>query len=273
MSGLVDEAGNRYGRLTVIERAAQPGPGRVRWLCQCDCGTVKAIPAIHLRSGRTKSCSCDQFGHGSRRRHPEDDRVIDGEVWRAVEGASRYSISDHGRLRGWAGAIVQGYLDKNGYPMVYLKLDDGRGRTEFAHLVVAQTFLGPAPDGKECDHIDRNRANPKLTNLRYITHAENIENSANVVGEDHGMAKLTEAQVREILAILPGPRWGRRGKGHHPNSVISIAERYGISNVTVLQLRRGERWRHVFDDMVADHPHLVELAKKRRIEPPRRKLG
>lgn len=50
-------AGDRYGRLTVIEIAGKSGHDQlVR--CRCDCGQIKEIAAGNLTSGRTRSCGC-----------------------------------------------------------------------------------------------------------------------------------------------------------------------------------------------------------------------
>lgn len=56
----IDIAGQRYGRLTVLQRAQKPS-GAIRgtwWLCRCDCGELKRVNLTHLRSGRAKSCGC-----------------------------------------------------------------------------------------------------------------------------------------------------------------------------------------------------------------------
>ena len=37
MPRLIDETGNRYGRLTVLYRASNSGK-TVKWHCLCDCG-------------------------------------------------------------------------------------------------------------------------------------------------------------------------------------------------------------------------------------------
>ena len=54
---LVDLAGERFGRLVVIEQA-EPHKGRIAWLCQCDCGNQKIATTAVLRKGLTKSCGC-----------------------------------------------------------------------------------------------------------------------------------------------------------------------------------------------------------------------
>ena len=55
----INETGNRYDRLTVIERAGKVGnnPSAV-WLCQCDCGKTTTGTGPKLRSGAKRSCGC-----------------------------------------------------------------------------------------------------------------------------------------------------------------------------------------------------------------------
>ena len=60
---IVDETGNKYGRLRVIKRGANDKNGSARWLCRCDCGVEKIIRGRSLRFGGTngagtKSCGC-----------------------------------------------------------------------------------------------------------------------------------------------------------------------------------------------------------------------
>ncbi len=58
MSRFIDLAGQKFGRLTAIERADQVG--RARWRVRCDCGTEKIVAQNSLRSGKTKSCGCSR---------------------------------------------------------------------------------------------------------------------------------------------------------------------------------------------------------------------
>lgn len=58
---LIDLTGQKFNRLTVIERdnTRPKGHGKpVYWICQCDCGTIKSIKADHLRAGLIQSCGC-----------------------------------------------------------------------------------------------------------------------------------------------------------------------------------------------------------------------
>lgn len=54
----IDLTGQKFGRLTVIERAGSTKHGAAKWMCECDCGNKKAVIGDELRKGNTTSCGC-----------------------------------------------------------------------------------------------------------------------------------------------------------------------------------------------------------------------
>ena len=59
MSRLIDLTGQRFGRLTVVEKIqARAGSTNARWLCRCDCGNTTAVNGTTLRRGESQSCGC-----------------------------------------------------------------------------------------------------------------------------------------------------------------------------------------------------------------------
>ena len=58
MSKVIDLTGQRFGRLTVIERVGSNNHKKALWLCICDCGTQKTVCSNHLIRGATRSCGC-----------------------------------------------------------------------------------------------------------------------------------------------------------------------------------------------------------------------
>jgi hypothetical protein len=50
----IDRTGHVFGRWTALSRIS----GQRKWLCQCECGTIKAVSTSHLRQGKSKSCGC-----------------------------------------------------------------------------------------------------------------------------------------------------------------------------------------------------------------------
>lgn len=59
MSNLIDLTGNKYGRLTVLNRdfSKKTNSGSY-WICQCDCGKIKSVRSSSLRRGEIQSCGC-----------------------------------------------------------------------------------------------------------------------------------------------------------------------------------------------------------------------
>lgn len=58
MGKLIDLSGQRFGRLTVIERASNGNCKQTRWLCRCDCGEMRVVQASALKNGTARSCGC-----------------------------------------------------------------------------------------------------------------------------------------------------------------------------------------------------------------------
>lgn len=54
----IDETGNRYGKLLVIEKYSKGGANEhVKWLCRCDCGNVQPVCGTYLRTGIRTMCN------------------------------------------------------------------------------------------------------------------------------------------------------------------------------------------------------------------------
>ena len=66
MGKFVDRTGQRFGKLTVLERAGTGKNKKVMWKCVCECGKNAVIVAGGLVTGNTTSCGCvaPNFKHG-----------------------------------------------------------------------------------------------------------------------------------------------------------------------------------------------------------------
>ena len=58
MAKLIDLTGQRFGRLTVVERTGTSKNGNALWACRCDCGNVAVVRGASLKNGITRSCGC-----------------------------------------------------------------------------------------------------------------------------------------------------------------------------------------------------------------------
>lgn len=91
-----------------------------------------------------------------------------------VKSLFRVINCKNGSLKTIRERIVASNLDKDGYLKVRLSRDS-KGKNFFVHQLVAIAFLNHKPCGMKLvvDHIDRDRTNNNLTNLRIVTNREN----------------------------------------------------------------------------------------------------
>ena len=95
MGGLIDETGNVYGLLEVVERAGTDKNGDAMWRSLCSCGKEVVLRGSVLRRGRT-SCGCARK-HGMAQRESEHPlyRVWKAMKWRCY-GKSSKRYKDYG---------------------------------------------------------------------------------------------------------------------------------------------------------------------------------
>lgn len=86
-----------------------------------------------------------------------------------------YEISNFGNCRK-NGKIIKGSIQNRGYKYFQVQRDGKRINKLFHHLV-AEAFIGKRPNKYVIDHIDRNKLNNNINNLRYVTQQENMINT------------------------------------------------------------------------------------------------
>ena len=75
------------------------------------------------------------------------------------------------------GKQMRVWLDKGakgGYMRIKLTDDSGKRTHWLVNRFVYTYFLGNIPKGYEIDHVDGNRTNNALNNLRIVTHKQNM---------------------------------------------------------------------------------------------------
>lgn len=65
----------------------------------------------------------------------------------------------------------------NGYFFVNI-WSNGKPKIKYIHRVVAETFLENSNNHRYVDHIDRDKTNNHLSNLRWVSASENTQNTA-----------------------------------------------------------------------------------------------
>ena len=139
---------------------------------------------------------------------------------------SDYIVTNDGRV--WTELklrYLRGMINSVGYPMVYLRDNNGNQRWHFIHRLVAQLYVDNPLNKPDVDHIDNNKLNANHTNLQWVTHKENIELSYTrdgrtaPKGKDHWAYGRTKEQYNpETLAKMSAKKMGEKHpkfKGHY----------------------------------------------------------
>jgi len=105
---------------------------------------------------------------------------------------SKYQITATGRIRNkTSGHEMKCILSPDEYVVSSLRNDHSRNETVQIHRLIAETFIDN-PDGKPVvDHINRIRYDNRISNLRWATHTENLNNRTNSKRKGRQVYQLT----------------------------------------------------------------------------------
>ena len=95
-----------------------------------------------------------------------------------IEGYENYLIFEDGKVININTGIEKKHkIDKGGYYCIVL-CKDGKQKHFSIHRLIALAFI-PNPDNKPCiDHINRNKSDNRIENLRWVTKSENQRNQS-----------------------------------------------------------------------------------------------
>ncbi len=100
------------------------------------------------------------------------------EKWKSIDGFANYEISSCGRVRNaTTERILKTRPRKDGYVNIQLS-KAGKIKTFLMHRLVALAFIENPLEKPDVDHIDRNKSNNIIDNLRWSTTSENLMNSS-----------------------------------------------------------------------------------------------
>lgn len=98
------------------------------------------------------------------------------EIWKVIPDFPRYEVSNMGRIRNAkTGRIKKIHDDGAGYRILRLYISSKNRKTKRLHRIIWETF-----NNCKCeltvDHMDRNKDNNKLENLRCATMEQQMQN-------------------------------------------------------------------------------------------------
>ena len=169
MSRLIDLTGQRFGRLTVVERAENRSTGQAKWFCKCDCGNHKVVAGYQLRGGYIQSCGCLQKEQASKASRKYNEFRVSGDiVYVKMSNTDNEMLVD---LDVWERAKNYCWYEKNGYACTNV------GERKIRRGLLFHVLAFPdCPIGLVRDHINGNRLDNRRANIRFITTQQNNYN-------------------------------------------------------------------------------------------------
>jgi hypothetical protein len=110
------------------------------------------------------------------------------EVWLPIRGRPKYEISSTGRVQNIKSKrILKPFIDGGGYHTITFNSSNDKRTKIKTHRLVAKAFL-TNPDNKPMvDHIDHNRVNNNVSNLRWVTRSQNGMNTSKFCNNKSGV--------------------------------------------------------------------------------------
>ena len=184
MSRLNDLTGQRFGRLTVLERGPNNNRNRATWKCRCDCGTAKTIAGASLVRGYSTSCGCYNSEQTSKRNY-------------------RHGLTNTAEYRAWTGMFTRctnpeyrAFSRYGGRGIIVC--ERWSGENGFANFLNDMGFRPSTQHSLDRINVD---GNYEPENCRWATQKEQMRNTKNSVYFTYRGETKTLPEWAELLGI------------------------------------------------------------------------
>ena len=187
-------------------------------------------------------------------------------LWKPIIGYEHlYEVSNFGNIKRLTKEIVRiqgNYIKKDkilkntmlsdGYLSVSIFNKDGKQVQHKVHRLVAEAFITNTENYPIVLHLDNDKTNNTVNNLKWGTHKQNTQQALSdglmKKGDNHPSSKLTEKQVYSIKEELAD------GGNHR-----IIAEKYNVAKNTISSINQGLSWKHVILSAVEEKMYCGEI--------------
>lgn len=158
MGKFIDLKGQRFGKLTVLERDFN-GKKQVYWKCICDCGNVKSIRAGHLCGNKILSCGCHAKEVSAKAKIKRNNiEICDNYALIYLFNCDKVAIIDSEdveKVRDYCWA-----LNHYGYASTHITISK--------RALIHRVIMGIDNPKTVIDHINHNKLDNRKCNLRIL---------------------------------------------------------------------------------------------------------
>lgn len=150
-----------------------------------------------------------------------------------VKGFPGYVINQQGVVIGPKGTPLTHFLNVDGYPVVYVRLD-GKNCCKRVHRLLAEAFIPNPTNLPVVNHKDGNKENFSLDNLEWVTIKENCQHAVHVLNAYVGNRAIDEATATQVCELM------QSGKSNE-----QIKEDLNLSIDIISKIRCGKSWKSI----------------------------
>lgn len=191
------------------------------------------------------------------------------EIWKNIEGYPNYMVSNMGRVKSLnynhtgKENILKTLLDGKGYYFVTI-FKNKKPKCCRIHRLIAEAFIPNIENKPFIDHINTDKTDNRIENLRWVTHKENMNNqiTTSKMSNSHKGKHLSQETKRKISTSLKNnpskPMLGKFGN-EHPNSkpilqftkdcefmnkwdcILSVERELNIPHSNIIKVINGDR--------------------------------
>ena len=200
--------------------------------------------------------------------------LLPNEEWRDVVGyEGLYQVSNMGRAYNVRKkCLCRHQVTPKGYIDISLS-KNGKSTYQKLHRLIYIAFVGSIDLGKEIDHVNAIRHDNRLSNLRLVSHKENMNNPLTIkalsgkigpLNPNYGRqaSEETREKLRAFLLSDKNPRRGTPLSEEHRLNISKALKGKKVSEQTRLKIAKPILQFDIYGNFIREFSSAVEIEKE-----------